>query len=509
MSSVEPGYLRPLIPSSAPQEGQPWSEIQPDINRVIMPGLTHWQHPNFMAWFPANASFPGLLGDMYSDAFTAAAFNWLCSPAVTELETIMMDWLAQMLNLPDCYLSKGKGGGVIQGTASEVIVTMMVAARERILNRLVKDLEGKEAEDKKDSLRGKLVAIGSEQAHSSTQKGAIIAGTKFRPVSTHLEDKFAMRGSSLKAVLEGCKRDGLVPYYVTVSLGTTATCAVDSFDEIAALMKEWPDVWVHVDAAYAGSALVCPEYQHLTKEFVHFDSFNVNMHKWMLTTFDCRYVLFMLHGFDLTCHSCMFVKDRNDLTSVLTVTPSYLRSDEADSGLVTDYRDWQIPLGRRFRSLKVWFVLRTYGVSGIQAHIRKHIKLGELFHELVLTRKDLFSVVTGPTFALTVITIKSPLKKRLVSANQPDPSHERYLNDFTSDAEKQALIDNNSITKEVYEAINQKGEIFLTSGVVSGIYAIRFVSGSPMAEEKYIHRAYEILLETTESILERRDQGQE
>src|ERR1700753_1488753 len=177
----------------------------------------------------------------------------------------------------------------------------------------------------------------------------------------------------------------------------------------------------------------------------------------------------------------MFVKDRTDLTSALSITPSYLKNSFSDSGLVTDYRDWQIPLGRRFRSLKVWFVLRTYGISGIQAHIRKHVQLGELFHELIMTRQDLFSVLTGPAFALTVITVKQPQSKRPVSANQPDPSHERYLNDFTPDAENQALIDANHLTKEVYEQVNRKGEIFLTSSVISGIYAIRAVSGSPKA----------------------------
>lgn len=197
----------------------------------------------------------------------------------------------------------------------------------------------------------------------------------------------------------------------------------------------------------------------------------------------------------------MFVKDRTDLTSALSITPSYLRNSFSDSGLVTDYRDWQIPLGRRFRSLKVWFVLRTYGVSGIQTHIRNHVRLGELFHELVLTRGDIFSVLTGPAFALTVITVKPPRSQRQVSANQPDPSHERYLNDFTPDAENQALIDANNLTKEVYELVNRKGEIFLTSSVINGIYAIRVVSGSPKAEENYIRRAFEILVEVTEEVL--------
>jgi aromatic-L-amino-acid/L-tryptophan decarboxylase len=241
-----------------------------------------------MAFFPCNASFPGIIGEMYSSAFSAAAFNWICSPAITELETVMMDWLANMINLPECFQSNGKGGGIIQGTASEVIATLVVAARERMLLRQSEHLPEAEAEDKKDSIRSKLVALGSSQSHSSTQKAAVIAGTKFRTVPVYKEDNFGMKGSSLKGTLEQCRSAGLIPYYLTVTLGSTGTCAVDYFEEIVEVLAEWPDIWVHVDAAYAGSALVCEEYQHLTKTFGSFDSFNVNMHKWMLTNFDCR-----------------------------------------------------------------------------------------------------------------------------------------------------------------------------------------------------------------------------
>jgi aromatic-L-amino-acid decarboxylase len=198
----------------------------------------------------------------------------------------------------------------------------------------------------------------------------------------------------------------------------------------------------------------------------------------------------------------MYVKKRTDLTSALSITPSYLRNEFSESGLVTDYRDWQIPLGRRFRSLKVWFVLRSYGVTGIQNHIRGHIRLGELFHSLVQTRKDLFDVLAGPAFALTVITVVPRRRKRRTSANLPDPDHGRYLNDFTPDAGQQVLMEANKITQAVYESVNKKGEIFLTSSVFSGVYAIRVVSGSPMAEEKYVRRAFDILVETAEEVLQ-------
>jgi len=241
-----------------------------------------------MAFFPATASYPGILGEMYSSNFTAAAFNWLASPAVTELETIMLDWVAKMFGLPDCFLSDGEGGGIIQGTASEAIATVMIGARERMFERLSKGLEGKEKEDKIDSLRGKLVALGSDQAHSATHKGANIVGTRFRKIPVLLEDQYAIRGSGLRKVIEDCKSEGLVPYYLTVSLGTTGTCAVDNFQEIVQVLKDYPNIWVHVDAAYAGAALVCPEYHHLVKQFDHFDTIDINLHKWMLTNFDCR-----------------------------------------------------------------------------------------------------------------------------------------------------------------------------------------------------------------------------
>jgi len=198
----------------------------------------------------------------------------------------------------------------------------------------------------------------------------------------------------------------------------------------------------------------------------------------------------------------MFVKTRSDLTSALSITPSYLRNSFSESGLVTDYRDWQIPLGRRFRSLKVWFVLRSYGVSGIQKHIRNHIQLGKLFHGLIQTRNDLFSVLAGPAFALTVITVVPRPKGGAAAANHPDPGHERYLNDFTPDAKAQNTMDANKLTQAVYELVNGKGEIFLTSSVIGGVYAIRVVSASPSAEEKHMRRAFDILVAAAEEVLQ-------
>jgi aromatic-L-amino-acid decarboxylase len=417
-----------------------------------------------MAFFPASSSFPGMLGELYSAAFTAPAFNWICSPAVTELETIVLDWLAKLLNLPDCYLSTSHGGGVIQGSASEAIVTVIVAARDKYLRETTSHLSGIKLEDAIAHKRSRLVALGSDASHSSTQKAAQIAGVRYRSIPVSKETDFALTGTALAEVLDQCKAQGLEPFYLTTTLGTTSTCAVDDFESIALTLSKYapPDVpgeiWVHVDAAYAGAALVCPEYHHLAATFKNFHSFDMNMHKWLLTNFDA---------------SCLYVKKRKDLIDALSIMPSYLRNEFSESGLVTDYRDWQIPLGRRFRSLKIWFVLRTYGVKGLQAHVRKTVKLGETFAGLLATRKDLFEILTGPSFALTVFNIVP----KVAGEEEQD-----------------------RITKDVYEAVNKRGEIYITSSAVGGTYVIRVVSANPLAEEKYLRKAFKILVETTEEL---------
>jgi aromatic-L-amino-acid decarboxylase len=410
-----------------------------------------------------------MLGDMYSGAFNAAAFNWICSPAVTELETVMMDWLSNLLGLPGCYLSTSSngGGGIIQGTASEVILTALVAARERLIRRRLASLpDGEEKVDRAAEMRGKLVALGSEHAHSSTQKAAIIAGTRFRTVPAPKSSNYSVTASSLRSVIEACSAKGLEPFYFTATLGSTATCAIDDLAGIAELCKDYPDIWIHVDAAYAGSALVCPEYQHLCPHLSSFDSFNVNLHKWLLVNFDC---------------SAFFIKCRSDLMDTYSVTPSYLRNSYTESGLVTDYRDWQIPLGRRFRSLKVWFVLRSYGVNGLRAFIRKHITLGEYFQGLLEERGDVFQVETQAAYGLVTFQIRPKGVERV-------EDEEKYL---------EAM---NQRTKEVYEKVNAGGECFLTSTVVCGAYLIRVVSATILSEEKWMKRVFQVLVEAAEEV---------
>ncbi|KAE8391202.1 pyridoxal phosphate-dependent transferase [Aspergillus alliaceus] len=477
--TVNPGYLRPLIPEHPPAEPEEWSQIQADVDTKIKPGLTHWQHPNFMAFYPATVTYPSILGEMYSAAFNAPAFNWLCSPACTELETIVLDWVAQALNLPKCFLSssENKGGGVLQNSASDTIATMMIAARERRVRELALAEGLKEGtleyEDRLMDIRPRLVALGSNQAHSSTPKGALIAGTRYRSVPAKLENNMEMTGEDLRWLLEQCERDNLTPYYITLSMGTTSTCAVDRIAEITAVLREkpsWQRIWVHIDAAYAGSALIADEFQYITKDLAEgIDSFNFNMHKWLLVNFDA---------------SCLFVRNRFDLTDALDITPAYLRNPYSESGQVIDYRNWSISLGRRFRALKIWFVMRSYGLTGLKAHIRQTIRVGEEFTSLVRSRSDLFEIITRPAFGLTVFRIKDPrTQANGSSVNGTAVAHpnEKY----------------DTLTKEVYELINLRGEIFITSTVIAGIYAIRVVCANEAAEEKYLRRAHVLVTGAT------------
>ena len=443
-----------------------------------------------MAYFPSTVSYPSILGELYSAAFSAPAFNWICSPACTELETIVMDWLAQALALPPCFLSTSptKGGGVIQVSASDTMATVMVVARERRVRELALAegyTEGTRAyEDRTMDLRPRLVALGSDQTHSSTAKGATVAGTRYRAAPARLADNLELTGAGLRAVLEECARDGLVPYYLTVTMGTTSTCAVDRVDEVQRVLAERDEwrrgVWVHVDAAYAGAALVCEEYQGFSSRGLALvDSFTMNMHKWLLVNFDAN---------------CLFVRDRRDLVRALDVTPAYLRTAVSDAGQVIDYRNWGISLGRRFRALKIWFVLRSYGLVGLRAHIRRTVALGEGFARLVRSRADLFEIVTRPAFCLTVLRVLLP---RAWTRSRSQDTGEVDGGDGEAN-------EANEVTKQVYERINARGEVFLTSSVVAGIYAIRVVSANTAADEAHLTRAFEILVATAEEVLQER-----
>lgn len=586
LPSIKPGYLRPELPTSAPEHPESWDSIQPDIASKIIPGLTHWQSPEFMAFFPACATYPSILGEMYSSAFTAPAFNWLCSPACTELETIVLDWLADAFHLPHEFRSDSPngGGGVIQGSASEAIVTVMVAARERYLNRAA-DREGfkQGSAEREKWIMGKrstLVALSSDQAHSSTAKGARIAGTWHRTVETRWEDKLGVKADALRQTIEGVIAEGLDPYYITLSYGTTSTCAVDPLHELVEVFKEYPDIWVHVDAAYAGTALICPEYANVqalnegshtngqsttngapsskqevldklnelapatngsitsssshqnlynqkplynptnalpygTSVLKEVDSFNTNMHKWLLTAFDA---------------SVLYLRSRTDLTSAMSIAPAYLQNKHTDSGLVTDYRDWQIPLGRRFRALKLWFVVRSYGLEGLRGHIRRTVRVGQYFEGLLRDERGaaLFEVVAEPAFGLTCFRVKEDvvrgiLQRRDVSGRvlgdiaggdedietettmneSPFGSNEQQPPASSKASSESSLTETtNALTKSVVETINDSGTLFLTSSHTHGKTFIRVVSGNENGTDETMKRAFDRIVKTTEESLQ-------
>ena len=341
LSRLAPGDIRSALPLFPPEEGEPFERIMSDVDRVIMPGITHWQSPNFFAYFPANASGPSILGELLSAGLGVQGMLWSTSPACTELETHVLDWLVGMLGLPETFLSGGKGGGVIQDTASSATLCALLAARERAT--------GFAANEKGCSFP--LTAYASAHAHSSVEKGVKIAGLgreRLRLVGT--DSSFAMRAEELeKRILED-KAAGMTPAFVCATVGTTSSHAVDPVAAIGRICREH-GVWLHVDAAMAGTAAVCPEFRHLHEGLEYADSYCFNPHKWMFTNFDC---------------DCFWVADRAALIRALSVLPEYLKNKATESGAVIDYRDWHIPLGRRFRALKLWFQLRIDGIESVR-----------------------------------------------------------------------------------------------------------------------------------------------
>ncbi len=347
----------PDLPPTTPADEAEWPAILDDVREIILPALTHWQSPGFFGYFPATGSWPAVLGDLLSTGLCVQGMLWQTSPAVTEIETRVLDWMARLCDLPEKFLSTSQGGGVIQGTASEATLVAMVAARHRMRTR------------QPDTTPGTLVAYTSTQAHSSVLKATRIAGIEhLRLVPTDTDH--TLDPNVLRSMIEQDIADGLTPFYICATAGTTSSGAFDPIDRIAQVRDELaPDAWLHVDGAWAGSAAVCPEFRWFLNGLDQADSYCTNPHKWLLTNFDC----------DL-----FYVADRATLIDSLSVTPEYLRNTATDSGAVIDYRDWQIPLGRRFRSLKLWFVLRHYGAEGLQAHIRQHVRWAEWLEEQIL-----------------------------------------------------------------------------------------------------------------------------
>ncbi|KAH8370712.1 hypothetical protein KR093_004748, partial [Drosophila rubida] len=360
---VSPGYMRQLLPESAPVEGEPWPKIFGDVERVVMPGVTHWQSPHMHGYFPALNSMPSLLGDMLADAINCLGFTWASSPACTELEIVVMNWLGKMIGLPDDFLhlsSNSKGGGVLQTTSSEATLVCLLAGRTRAIQRFHEHNPGYQDAE----INARLVAYCSDQAHSSVEKAALIGLVRMRYIEA--DEQLAMRGKLLREAIEDDIKQGLVPFWVCATLGSTGSCSFDNLDEVGIVCREY-NLWLHVDAAYAGSAFICPEFRTWLRGVERVDSLAFNPSKWLMVHFDA---------------TAMWVKDSTAVHRTFNVEPLYLQHE--NSGVAVDFMHWQIPLSRRFRALKVWFVLRSFGIKGLQRHIREGVRLAQKFEALVL-----------------------------------------------------------------------------------------------------------------------------
>ena len=431
MSQVKPGEIRSSLPQTAPRKGEKFPAILRDVEKLILPGITHWQSPNFFAFFPANTSFPSIMGEMLSAGLGVQGMLWATSPACTELETHVLDWLVEMLALPKTFLSGGKGGGVIQDTASSSSLCALLAARERATN----------FHSNERGCTGKLVAYASTQAHSSIEKAAKIAGigrANLRLID--VDDKFAMRPDALEAQIRRDREAGRLPFFVCATIGTTSSNAMDPLAPIAKICRE-NNLWLHVDAAMSGTAAVCPEFRWIHNGLELADSYCFNPHKWLFTNFDC---------------DCFYITNRNELIHAMSILPEYLRNKATESGAVIDYRDWHIPMGRRFRALKLWFVIRHYGIEGLQFHVRRHIELAQQFASWVQADKN---------FELAA----------------PAPLNLVCFRHRSGDETNQRILDN----------VNRSGKLYLTHTKLAGKLTLRMSIGQTNTELRHVKRAWE------------------
>jgi aromatic-L-amino-acid decarboxylase len=440
LARSRPGDIKRMLPAAPPLQGEPFESIVEDIEKVILPGITHWQSPNFFAYFPANNSGPSILGELMSAGLGVQGMLWATSPACTELETHVLDWLADMLGLPAKFKSTGSGGGVIQDTASSAVLCALLAAREKATG----------FQSNQNGCDGSLVAYTSPHAHSSVEKGIKVAGLGRKNLHlVEVDQQYGMRADSLAKLIESDRAAGLKPFFVSATVGTTSSNGFDPLSEIAPICRD-QGLWLHVDGAMSGTAALCPEFRFIQEGIELADSYAFNPHKWMFTNFDC---------------DCFYVADRDILIKSLRVLPEYLRNQPTESGAVIDYRDWQVPLGRRFRALKLWFVIRHYGVEGLQYHIRNHVKLAQQFARWVKD-SDNFELIVPPPLNLVCFAHKKG-------------------GDFN-----RLLLEN----------LNQSGKLYLTHAVLNGRFTLRFCVGQTHTEERHVKRAWELIQRYAEEI---------
>jgi aromatic-L-amino-acid decarboxylase len=440
LSQVKPGEIIASLPEKPPVKGEPFDDMISDLNSKIMPGITHWQSPNFFAYFPSNTSFPSILGDLVSSGLGVQGMIWATSPAATELETRVLDWLAEMMDMPEKFRSSSTGGGVIQDTASTAALTAVIAARERATG----------FESNKKGVRQKLTAYVSGQTHSSIEKAVKMAGIgtdNLRIINA--TEQFAMRPDLLKQQIQKDKEEGFIPFFVCATIGTTSSNAIDPVRKIGEVCRE-ENCWLHVDAAMAGTAMVCPEFRHFKDGVELADSYSFNPHKWMFTNFDC---------------DVFWVGNRQDLINTFSILPEYLRNRATESGEVFDYRDWHIQLGRRFRSLKLWFVIRHYGVEGLQFHVRKHIELAQKFASWV-NESDDFELVVEPPLNLVCFRHKNG-----------DDFNMKLMNE-----------------------VNNTGQVYFTHTKLNDKFVLRMCIAQTHTEEEHVMNAWQLICKTAKRL---------
>ena len=439
-AQTRPGEILERLPLHPPAIGEDMETIFADLDRIIVPGMTHWQHPRFFAYFPANSSPPSLVAEYVTAAMAAQCMLWQTSPAATELETRMLDWLRQMIGLGEGF------AGVIQDSASGATLAALLTARERALGM---------AGNTRGLAGGPAVRVYcSAHAHSSIDKAVRIAGIGDAnlvkvPVQGSL---FGMDVRALEQAILADRAAGLIPAAVVACLGGTSVGACDDISAVVEVARRH-GLYVHVDAAWAGSAMICPEYRHLMRGAEDADSFVFNPHKWLFTNFDC---------------SAHFVKDPKALTGTLGLRPAYLRTPGREG--VVDYNEWSIPLGRRFRALKLWFVIRSYGVEQLQTMIRRHIEWATELAALVEAHPE-FELTTQPVLSLFTF---------------------RYAPGDRADLDR--------LNARLLERINDDGRIYLTQTQHEGRFVIRFQVGQTYTTREDVLLAWDVIQELAERI---------
>ncbi|MCE4564620.1 aspartate aminotransferase family protein [Maribellus sp. CM-23] len=440
LSQVKPGEILSSLPENPPFHGEAMSAMMKDLDEKIMPGITHWQSPHFYAYFPSNTSFPSILGDLVSSGLGVQGMIWATSPAATEVETRVLDWLAQAMGMPEKFMSGSTGGGVIQDTASTSALTAVIAARERATK----------FESNETGVRQKLVAYISTQTHSSLEKAIKMAGIgKANLRLIEVDAQFAMRPELLDEQIRKDKQAGLLPFFVCGALGTTSSNAIDPLRKIGEIAQK-ENCWFHIDGAMSGTAMLCPEFRHFMEGVELADSFVFNPHKWMFTNFDC---------------DVFWVGNRNELIHTFSILPEYLKNKATESGAVFDYRDWHVQLGRRFRSLKLWFVIRHYGIEGLQFHIRKHVELSEKFTQWI-KESDNFELFVEPPLNLVCFRHK-----------KGDDFNMKLMN-----------------------TINEKGKIFFTHTKLNNQVVLRMSIGQTHTELQHVEEAWNIISDTARKL---------